>query len=977
MTTPTQSTSPTTPPAYTRLEWLAFGLFWSWNLIFLAFMSLGFAPTMLPETFTAVRTGAIPAAYLLYALILALIPVACVLLGLTVLRRSPGRLFALGYVVEGPLMLLLVIRFFAVRQTTPAITLLLLTALLGMGAFLWDLFSPNGRRLSWLRLVGLTLMVVVALYAASWIVFYALPISAYALTWLRNTLADLPTFFRDLGRSLVDIITNNPAMFSFIFLGMILGLYTATLFVLTPIAAPLLSLRAWWRSLTRSIDRHGWAAPVLLVSAVIVICAGTFVWTNRQPQKLAFTLLEKPPASEQEATALLKRSEAIRAGLLNAYLAPFRYISAVGEVRHISTMYEDAFHLSPQRAMAMQSLFESVAHPLLYEPVHPSVYVEGKVVDNRALVEEPNEAAQLYQRFFDAPIIQAERPTIVAAVRSTWSAEQAEAAWQAVDDREVHLTSQEIQLTPHGDWADIELHEVYQNQTSQQQEVVYYFNLPESAVITGLWLGSSPEKSKAFNFQVAPRGAAQAVYREQTRIRMDPALVEQIGPRQYRLRAYPVPPLRINYDQKTGRAQVDQAPELHMWLAWREMVQGGDWPLPRLAEKRNVYWDAKTQHLLNGTKMDIAQDAWLPETLAAPQPALPTAHRLDLPTGQTVLALPTSQVQLPALPSPLRLAVVLDRSHSMQVHSREVADAFQTIRQAANPTPVDVYLTSSSYRGEQPSILPLDQLDPASIVYFGGQNAAELVAQFDALRGDRQYDTVLVLTDGSGYELGASPLDVPIPPVPVWLVHLGSDIPLGYDDQTLEAIQASGGGVTGNVQSALERLAVSLAKPAGSTAAQPVSDLVDGFLWVTLPTAEAGSTIPIGLQVTSHDPHDGFAALAARRLILAEMQRMRIALDQLENLDQLHALAVQYGIITPYSSMIVLVNTQQQALMEQLAQLDDRFNREVEAIGETKPSTPLPLTGVPEPHEWLLLGMAAILLLYLGYTKRRQAVLAK
>ena len=974
MTTLPQSTPPTTRPVYTRREWLAFGLFWSWNLIFLAFMSLGFAPTMLPETFTAVRTGAIPAAFLLYALILALVPIACVLLGLTVLRRSPGRLFALGYVVEGPLMLLLVIRFFAIRQATPAMTFLLLTSLLGMGAFLWDLFSPHGHRLSWLRLLGLTLMVVVALYAASWIVFYALPIAAAALTWLGDTLAHLPRFFRDFGRFLGDI---NGATFSFFILGLILGLYTATLFVLTPIAVPLLSLRAWWRSLTWSVDRHGRVAPVLMVSAMIFICVATFVWANRQPQKLAFSLLEKPPATEQEATALLNRSDAIRAGLLNAYLAPFRYISAVGEVRQISTMYESAFNLSPQTAFTIQSMFESVARPLLYEPVHPPEYVEGEVVDNRALVAEPNEAAQLYQRFFDTPIVQAERPTIVAAVRSTWSGAQAEAAWQAVDDREVHLTSQEILLSPHADWADLELHEVYQNQTPLQQEVVYYFNLPESAVITGLWLGNSPEKSKAFNFQVAPRGAAQAVYREQTRIMRDPALVEQIGPRQYRLRAYPVPPMRVHYDQTTGRTQIDQAPELHLWLAWREMVQDGNWPLPRLAEKRNVYWDAKTQRLLNGTKIDVAQEAWLPETLAATQPSLPTAHRLDLPTGQTVLALPTSQVQLPILPSPLRLAVVLDRSHSMQAHTREVADAFQTIRQAANPTPVDVYLTASSYRGVQPSIIPLDQLDPASIVYFGGQNAAELVAQYDALRGDRQYDAVLVLTDGSGYELGASPLDVPVPPMPLWLVHLGSDIPLGYDDQTLEAIQASGGGVTGDVQSALQRLAVSLARPASSTGSQPVSDLLDGFLWVTLPTNEASSTIPIGLQVTSHDPNDGFAALAARRIILAEMQRLRGSLDQLENLDQLHALAVQYGIITPYSSMIVLVNTQQQALMEQLAQLDDRFNREVEAIGETKPATPLPLVGVPEPHEWLLLGIAVALLLYLGYTKRRQTILAK
>jgi len=34
------------------------------------------------------------------------------------------------------------------------------------------------------------------------------------------------------------------------------------------------------------------------------------------------------------------------------------------------------------------------------------------------------------------------------------------------------------------------------------------------------------------------------------------------------------------------------------------------------------------------------------------------------------------------------------------------------------------------------------------------------------------------------------------------------------------------------------------------------------------------------------------------------------------------------------------------------------------------PRSPLPLSGVPEPHEWLLLGLAVALLIYLVYTKR-------
>jgi hypothetical protein len=92
-------------------------------------------------------------------------------------------------------------------------------------------------------------------------------------------------------------------------------------------------------------------------------------------------------------------------------------------------------------------------------------------------------------------------------------------------------------------------------------------------------------------------------------------------------------------------------------------------------------------------------------------------------------------------------------------------------------------------------------------------------------------------------------------------------------------------------------------------------------------------------------------------------------IDQLETLDYLHTLAQEYSIVSPYSSMLVLVNSQQQALLDQLMQGEDRYDREVEAIGETSPGSPVPLAGVPEPHEWLLLGLAAAMLLYLAYTK--------
>lgn len=938
----------------------AYGLFWSWNLIFLAFMFLGFAPQVLPEMITAVRIGDIPAAFLVYAVILAAIPAVAVILGLTALRRAPGRLFALGYGVEGPLMLLLGVRFFVVREMTPTVALLLSIAGLGMATFLWQLLDRNidARRalLTHLRVIGLTLLLMIGLYAAVWIAFYALPIAAYSREVVsEQLLREVPEW-----RWLLLWV-----------LGTILLIYTATLFVAMPVAVPLLYIRAWWHGTRALAAGYGRPRAFALPTAVLVVCIILFVRANQQPQHVAFALLETPPVNPVEAQALLDRQEEIRAGLLNAYLAPQRYVSAVGEVRHVSEMYEQTLDMPPKQAARVQQLYEAVARPVLYLPVNPPEVDNRR--DNRALRREPVEAAKLYETFFDQSIIDGERDAIVHAVRSTWSIDQAQAGWQAVDDREVLLTRQEVTVAEHRDWAEVELYEAYQNQTGQRQEVVYYFSLPESAVITGLWLSNRPDREARFTYRVSPRGAAQGVYRNEVRRNRDPALVEQIGPRQYRLRIFPVEPQSQRWDETSNRSHVKEGPPLYMWLTWRVLARGDDWPLPHLAEKRNVYWDTTSVRLVNGEPMVADAETWLPASVPATAPVEPVAHRVDFPGGETVVVWPTSAGELPGLSDNLRLAVVLDRSRSMAEHAAEVAGALARLAKVANSgANVDVYLTASKYRGEAPFRVSLVELDPDSIMYYGGQNAAELVAQFDALRNGRDYDAIFVLTDGSGYELGAGDVEVPRPDMPVWMVHLGGDFPLGYDDGTLEAIQASGGGVAGDIEEALTRLAVGLETErrgtSPGTSLSTTSDVVDGYVWATVPT-EAAETGQSGM-ITLHTADDNFAAFAARRLILATMHRQRAALDQLDSLDYLHALAVEHSLVTPYSSMIVLVDERQAKLLDQLEARGDRFLREYEDVGETVPENALTVTGVPEPEEWLLLALTGAMLIWYVRTRR-------
>ena len=377
------------------------------------------------------------------------------------------------------------------------------------------------------------------------------------------------------------------------------------------------------------------------------------------------------------------------------------------------------------------------------------------------------------------------------------------------------------------------------------------------------------------------------------------------------------------------------------------MADSNAWPLPYLAEKRNVYWTDDTTRLINGATMDVDETTWLPTAVPATMAITPAAHRVDFPNGETVLIQPETAVTLPASPDDFKLAIVLDRSRSMAQLAEQTEAA---LTQLAVYGSADLYLTASEFRGEAPSRTMLADFDMARILYYGGQNAADLLVQFAGLQQGETYDAIFVLTDGTGYGLSEGDTAVPVPDAPVWLVHLDGRFPIGYDDATLQAIQTSGGGTAGSVDEALTRL---LAEN---------GDIVNSYIFTVLPTAQVTG------DFVSHAATDDFAALAARRFILHQMAQNRASITDLATLDALHALAIEHDIVTPYSSMIVLVTDQQQRRLDALEGRDDRFEREFEDVGETDQLT---ITGVPEPEEWLLIGLAVAMLGWFVYTSRQ------
>jgi hypothetical protein len=81
-------------------------------------------------------------------------------------------------------------------------------------------------------------------------------------------------------------------------------------------------------------------------------------------------------------------------------------------------------------------------------------------------------------------------------------------------------------------------------------------------------------------------------------------------------------------------------------------------------------------------------------------------------------------------------------------------------------------------------------------------------------------------------------------------------------------------------------------------------------------------------------------------------------------LDQLQTIAVKHHFVSPYSSMICLVNERQKERLKELSGEKDRYNREAETGND--PVGLMDVQAVPEPHEWVLIisGLGLLLFLY-------------
>ncbi|MEM1242976.1 MAG: TIGR02921 family PEP-CTERM protein, partial [Cyanobacteria bacterium P01_H01_bin.26] len=845
------------------------------------------------------------------------VPVLCTVVGGTRLRKHPILLMRLFYGVEAPLFGLCLLRLFLIRETTPASAHILVIILLAIAMFAIETvagYAAYRPRLAWVQMVGHSLILLTGLYAGTLLLLYTVPALCIMLYGTVTGLAGLVSglasvnwwmWLRDLGSLLI-----RPWEL-FLGLGIVtLWLLSAAVFASLPYVMVNFYVRSWHRIRTAFAKQHGhsWATTGVVVG---LSCLLFGMLQLHQPQAKAFSLLEGPaPQTATERLTLVQQSETIRRGLVHGYLSRYRYLGTAEESNQLRQMYGYVFDMPRATAQIFQNFHNGLLSPFLYQGDR----------------DDADRAEELYANFFDAPIQKSERNAIRRALQASANRDETQAGVLNLDQRVIRLVEQTVSVKENGDWAEVEIYEQYENKTIDDQEIVYSFSLPESATISGLWLAEAKDAAR-FPFVVSPRGAAQQVYkgeieRAESRQAEDPALVEQVGPRQYRLRVFPIP----------FAESLEEPGELHLWMTYQVLQQDGAWPLPQLTEKRNIFWTDKTIHQRRGKTIKVSEDQWFEPTIKAKKNVKAVAHQTKLAEGYQVTATPTAKS---AVPTGKRIAAILDSSYSMGDGGYD--EARQQLKQISQQNNIDIYLTTAI--GEPPA----PNSDISAVVPYGSLQPADMLQQFAQQRlPNVAYDAVVLLTDAGSYEL-TQEAALPDFAEPLWLVHMGNQLPTAYDDALLETIQASGGGVATDITAVLQRLD---------------QNVIDGYEWSVAASDGAAES-------------DDFAPLAARQLIL---QRSRtVDMGQLENLDGVHAIAKRTQIVTPYSSMLVLVNDRQRELLRQAEAAADRFDREVEDGQDdlSDPFNPLNSVSVPEPGAVVGMGVMAFSLIVLKRKRPR------
>lgn len=488
----------------------------------------------------------------------------------------------------------------------------------------------------------------------------------------------------------------------------------------------------------------------------------------------------------------------------------------------------------------------------------------------------------------------------------------------------VTLVKRSVSAEPleNGVFARITIEDEFVNTSGTEEEVIQEFSLPTDAVIVGLDLGPDLE----FPGIVAPRGAALRTYEQQLIRRRDPALLEQVGPRQYRLRVFPIP---------TATDPTFQGKNQKVRFSYITSSNKDGYALPvyskyvnqniQTAQLRATLANTQVPYAIGDTVLKNSDFVFIQSPLCQAQRTGVASGALQ---GQRITFVATPETALFCtgneykIKEKKKIAVFYDASYD-STNKRDIQPLLNDIAAKKGEATIDMYFFNTT----RSSAVRFEDVEEryTPFVYFGKQS-------FDALLNNlpQGYDRGVIVL--SGMPSGMVPESLIHSPYPLVIVHEDGVIP-AYTREWMLALIAANVRVFANTAEALSTLAQT---PTNTTIAvfpgyrlEQQADIA-AREFTTTPVSYIGAKALIEHAWTKEGNEKG---------------------SDLVFLDQLHSLAKSAGVVSPTSSLLALVNDQQRVELGQQTLQENRYNTQTDIFRPPQPPfnfMPIPL-GIRNP----------------------------
>lgn len=464
--------------------------------------------------------------------------------------------------------------------------------------------------------------------------------------------------------------------------------------------------------------------------------------------------------------------------------------------------------------------------------------------------------------------------------------------------------------------ATITIKEEYKNTLTRDQEIIYEFSLPVDSVVVDLKLGPDLE----FPGIIAPKGAAGRVYQQEVSRQRDPALLEKTGPNQYRLRVFPIPARNSNII--FGKNQKVQ-------FTYITPITFKGFGLPEYSKEQNIKTGSNLKYSINGQSVNsdgsYLVDNETSQTIKSlcdrKNPILANSKFADSSTYlyPNVGLLSNTDcdkngISLTDSSNNLRIGFIFDVSYSNK-NNRLISDAKKFIENNSeflNANTIEVYKFNDLL--SKGSVVKDNNFEEVfDFSYFG---VSDWIKAINSLSG--KYDLVVLLTNED-----QPPLKQNISvkkDFPIYIVHEGI-IPPYTSGITGELLQG-GGGVFENVVDAINAGIVNsvVKKTLDSRELVQAGSIFSYYSDVNLDQLLGVDWLNISTG------QDSLSKIIAKKLIDRKIDEQDGNLDsQIGFLDTLNKFAQANSVVTPYSSLIALVNERQLQNLQQQAQNMDRY----------------------------------------------------